>query len=141
MGRANKYPRSHEKFVGLPHVLVVSAAWRSLRGSSIKVFIEICDRYNGANNGEIHLGGGSTAKTLHLSKATVFRALEELAEKGFIERTAEGNWLDRRAATWRLTHRPDNRPNGSPIATHEWRHWDPLRSNGNPSKKHFSVPE
>jgi len=141
MGRANKYPKSHDKFVGLPHIMVISPAFRSLRGGSIKVLIELCDRYNGRNNGEIHLGCGAIAKTLHMSKATVHRSLIELAEKGFIERTAEGNWYERKAATWRLTHRPDDRPNGSPVTTNEWRRWDPIRSNGNPSQKHFSVPE
>ena len=141
MGMMKRSSNSHDKFVGLPHVMVTSLAFRSLRGASVKVLIELCDRYNGRNNGQIHFGGGSTAKTLHLSKSTVFRALGELAGKGFIERTEKGDWLDRKAATWRLTHRPDNRPNGSPIATHDWRFWDPIRSNGNPSKKHFSVPD
>lgn len=141
MGRANKYPRSHEKFVGLPHTMVISEAFRALRGGSIKVFIELCDIYNGRNNGEIHFGSGSNANKLHMSKSTIFRALNELVEGGFIERTTAGNWFEKKAATWRLTHRPDDRL-GSPLgATNEWRRWDPLRSNGSTSKKHFSVPK
>ncbi len=138
MGRAHKYPKSHDKYVGLPHVMVISLAFRSLRGGSIKVFIELCDLYNGKNNGEIHLGSGAAAKRLHMSKSTVYHAFEELSEKGFIECTEKGNWLEQKASTWRLTHRPDNRSNGSPLATNEWRHWVP---SDEPSKSQSSVPK
>ena len=141
MGRANKYPKSFDKFVGLPHTMVTHPAFRSLRGSSVKVFIELCDRYNGRNNGFIHMGCGSTAKTLHMSKSTVSRALEELTEAGFIVCTEEGNWYERKAATWRLTHRPDDRLAGSLGATNEWRKHIPGSSNGNPSRKQYSVPK
>ena len=30
-------------------------AWRSLKGNSIKVYLELHSRFNGKNNGDLHL--------------------------------------------------------------------------------------
>lgn len=125
MGRANKYGRSKgEKHVRIPHHMITSPAFRSLNGAALKVYVELADRYNGSNNGELHLSYGVAAKLLHLSKSTVSRGFKELSGKGFIKCASPGNWYDRRAATWILTHRADNRPNG-PLATNEWHRWSP----------------
>lgn len=121
MGRANKQS-NRGKFFALPYHLSTSPSFRSLNGAALKVYIELANRYNGANNGKLHLSYGEAARLLHMSKSTVSRAFQELAEKGFIRCTEAGNWYERRAATWALTHLTDNRPNG-PLPTNEWRKW------------------
>lgn len=131
MGRANKIGRSKGgKFIALPHHMVTSPAFRSLKGGTLKVYIELSDRYNGSNNGELQLSCREAAKRLHISKSTVSRAFRELTQKGFIRCTLRGNWYEKIASTWALTNKPDNRPNGSPVATNEWHRWNPDQANG-----------
>ncbi len=133
MGRTNKTGQSKSgKFIALPHHMITSPAFRSLSGGSLKVYIELNDRYNGSNNGSLHLSCGAAAKLLHLSKSTVSRAFRELSEKGLIRCTSRGNWYEKRASTWALTHRLDNRLKGSPIATNEWHNWKAAQTNGQP---------
>ena len=43
------------KFVALGNGLLTSAAWRSLSGGAIRYYIELRRRFNGMNNGELHL--------------------------------------------------------------------------------------
>ena len=81
MGTGKKASTKMQKHIRLSHVLVTSLAFRSLRSASVKVLVELCDRYNGSNNGTIHMGGGSTAKTLHMGKNSLYRALDDLIEK------------------------------------------------------------
>ena len=139
MGRANK-GSTEGRFSALPHHMTESPAWRSLRGSSIKVYIELLRRFNGLNNGDLHLSYGSAAKLLFISKSTVSAAFEELQEKGFIAQTAPGNWYERMAATWRLTHKSDDRPGGG-LSTNEWRIWSNSHTSGRALKDHSSVPK
>lgn len=130
MGR-NKYGRSKPgRFTALPHTLITSPAFRSLNGSSVKVFIELHDRYFGTNNGGLVLSLGDAAKLLHMSKATALRAFRELTEKGFLRCTSKGDWYMRRASTWALTHHGENGTKGPPIATNEWHKWNQAPTNG-----------
>ena len=137
---ANRKLESEERFCKITFNMASSPAWRALRPASIKVYIELLSRYNGRNNGELHLSYGSAAKLLRLGKTTVSSAFDDLQEKGFIVKTENGNWDEQRAATWRLTHRKDNRPNGG-YSTNEWRHWSNAHSNGKAINNHFSVPK
>ena len=57
MGTGKKASTKMQKHIRLSHVLVTSLAFRSLRSASVKVLVELCDRYNGSNNGTIHMGG------------------------------------------------------------------------------------
>ena len=118
---------SKQRFCGIPYSMVISSAWRSLKCSSIKIYVELLNRYNGQNNGDLHLSYASASNLLYVGKSTVSRAFAELQEKGFIVQTKEGSWDDRRAATWRMTHLKDDRPNGG-LSTNDWLRW----SNANP---------
>ena len=131
MGRTNKTGRNiRGRFTALPHHLITSPAFRSLSGGTLKVYIELHGRYIGSNNGSLHLSCGEAARLLHMSKSTVSRAFCELTEKGFIRCTMRGNWYEKRASTWALTHHGDNRMNGPLIATNEWRNWNNNQTNG-----------
>lgn len=118
--------------------MVASSAWRSLKGSSIKVYVELLSRYNGRNNGELHLSYGSAASLLHLSKSTVSAAFAELQKKGFIVEIEPGNWYERKAATWRLTHKSDDRP-GCGLSTNEWIRWSNQHADGKVHNDRISV--
>jgi hypothetical protein len=107
------------QYAPLPYVLLQSEAWRSLRGNSIKVWLEIRSRFNGGNNGSLSLSLDEGARLLGIGKATVSRALKELQTKGFLEMTKQGQWYGRQATLWRTT---DSKCNGHP-ATNEWKHW------------------
>jgi DNA-binding transcriptional MocR family regulator len=100
-----------------------SEAWLSLSGAAVKVWLELHTRYNGGNNGRLHLSLNEAAKILGLGKATVQRAYVELTEKGFLVLEVEGNWYSRRAHDWRLTTKPMERFKGKEAATFDFRHW------------------
>jgi len=65
--------------------------------------VKLYTRFNGGNNGALHLSMNEAAEVLGVGKATVQRAFDDLVEKGFIALEQEGNWYDRRTHEWRLT--------------------------------------
>jgi hypothetical protein len=107
------------QYAPLPYPMLQSAAWRSLQGSSIKVWLEIRSRYNGGNNGKLTLSLDEGARILGIGKATVNRATKELEDKGFLVRTKRGAWYGRQASEWRVT---DRSCEGHP-ATNDWKRW------------------
>ena len=109
-----------ERYANLGYPMMQSPAWRSLRGSALKVLIELRTRYDGGNNGNLMLPYEQAATLLGLSKSSVSRAFAELQTKGFIVEMERGNWYGRKASLWALTflHR-----DGMP-ATHDWKRWD-----------------
>ena len=108
-----------DQFAKLTYHMLASDAWRSLRGPSVKVFLELRTKYNGYNNGKLSLSYQIAAVRLGLSKTTVKRAFDELQEKGFVKLRASGQWYGRRAAEWIVT---DCSYNGHP-PTRDWRGW------------------
>lgn len=113
------------QFVPLPYGLLRSDAWRSLSGPAVKLWLELHTRYNGGNNGKLHLSMKEAAEILGLGKATVKRAYDELIDKGFIALETPGNWYSRRAHDWRLTSKPMHTPKGKTPPTLDWQHWRP----------------
>ena len=80
---ARRGKRSEDgQFVIMPFALIKSPAWRSLSGAAIKVWFELSARFNGGNNGKLHLSMNEAADTLGIGKATVQRAFRELEAKG-----------------------------------------------------------
>jgi hypothetical protein len=94
-------------FVQIPKYMITSPAWRSLSGLAVIAFVELSRRYNGNNNGTLHLSARELAELHGCSKGTAARALNELVEKGFIEvvRASGFNVKDkkRQATEYRLT--------------------------------------
>lgn len=116
----NNYPEA--PYWSLPYATIRHDAFRALSGASVKVLLELRSRYQvrgdgrSNNNGDVSLALGEAATLLGLGKATVQRALVELEQVGFIERTSRGQWYGRKAATFRLTDVPCK---GQP-ATRDW---------------------
>jgi Helix-turn-helix domain len=94
-------------FVQIPKYMITSAAWRSLSGSAMAAYLELFRRYNGTNNGQLHLSVREFAELYGRSQDTAAKALRELVDKGFIEivRLSGFNLKDRRrqATEYRLS--------------------------------------
>src|SRR5262245_49229213 len=70
-------------FVMLQKWMLASPAWQSLSSKAIAAYIELARRYNGMNNGQLHLSVRELGTRLTCSKKTAARAIRELMDKGF----------------------------------------------------------
>jgi biotin operon repressor len=113
----SKYPDG--QFITLPYYMLKSEAWRSLKGNSVRIYLELHMRFNGKNNGMLYLGMDKIAELLGVSKSTVHNAFKELQQKGFIVKIKPGQWIRGQAAEWRLTSKPYK--NSTP--TNDWKNW------------------
>jgi len=99
--------RHSPPFIQLFHWMVDLPVWHSLSPRAVVAYLELARRYNGSNNGWLHLSVRELASAWSCSRASAARAIEELVEKGFVEITrASGfNVKDRKrqAAEYRLT--------------------------------------
>jgi hypothetical protein len=95
------------RFVQLFHWMTNMPVWHSLSPRAVVAYLELAKRYDGTNNGRLHLSARELAEAWGWSKAQAARAIRELVEKGFIEitRTSGFNVKDRKrqAAEYRLT--------------------------------------
>lgn len=94
------------QFLKLPHKLLKSPQFRSLKGSDIQVLLEICSRHNGINNGRIAAGYEDLSKKLMMSKSTVQRSLKNLQNTKFIKLRKQGQFMGRLANEWEVTFLP-----------------------------------
>lgn len=113
--------RGKSRFVRLDYSLLHE--WERLALSPIaqSLFLRLCMRFNGMNNGRIYLPSREAGEVLGISRNTVCKYYQELEAKGFIVATRRASLgLDGkgRATEWRLTHlhTPDNKG-----ATHDYR--------------------
>jgi hypothetical protein len=95
------------RFIQLFHWMIGMPVWHSLSPRAVVAYLELAGRYDGTNNGSLHLSALELARAWNWSKTSAAEAIEELVEKGFIEITrASGfNVKDRKrqAAEYRLT--------------------------------------
>ena len=88
---ARKNPkRGKESFLYLPDSLIFDPAFGSLSGNAVKLFIEMAKEYNGRNNGDLAATFNMLKSRGFKSKGTLFKSLQELEAKGFIEQTRQG---------------------------------------------------
>ena len=85
--------------------LLRSIAWRSLSPQCRALYVELAQRYNGSNNGEISMSVREAARLVNIAKDTATKCFRELEAKGFIRRNQCGsfNYKLRHATTWTLT--------------------------------------
>src|SRR5262249_17447570 len=112
-----------DQYFALSYAMARSAAFRSLSGPAVKVFLEVRTRYHGANNGQLTLSLDEAARLLFMGKSTARRAFAELVEKGFLRMTRKGQWIGRRATAWRTTDKGCDREQ----PTNDWKAWRPPR--------------
>jgi hypothetical protein len=123
--------RRKERFVKLMHWMLRGAAWCALTPAARALYVELAQRYNGFNNGEISLSVREAAWLLHIAKDTASKTFHELEEKGFIKRSVCGsfNWKLRHATTWILTEFDL----GDVPATKEFARWQPGKAEPGPT--------
>lgn len=120
------------RHVRLYHWLTRSLAWRALCTQSRAVYLELAQRFNGTNNGEISLSVREAAKLVHIAKDTASSCFHELEAKGFIRRNVCGsfNWKRKHATTWILTEHAF----GDQLATKDFASWTPEKSEPGPKR-------
>ena len=84
-------------------------AWKDLSASARVVYVELKSLYNGFNNGKVEASVRKLARLTGLANNTVFRALKNLQEAGFIVEMKRG-FLGPDGlgvlTLWRLTEKP-----------------------------------
>lgn len=120
------------RFLMLEHWVLKSTAWRSLPPASRALYVELAQRFNGSNNGEISLSVREAARLLHIAKDTASSCFHELEAKGFIRRNVCGsfNWKRKHATMWILTEHPF----GDQLATKDFASWTPEKSEAGPKR-------
>jgi hypothetical protein len=78
------------RYIAIPHVVMRSEDYRSLRGNSVKLLNAMVFQYNGGNNGDL-CAAWSVLHEQHgfSSKGTMTRARQELESKNLIIKTRE----------------------------------------------------
>lgn len=109
------------QYLLIPYYMARTAAFRSLSGGALKVWLELRCRYDGSNNGKLSLSFQCAADLLGMSKTTVGRAFAELELKGFIKLKTKGQWYGRRAAEYIVTDRGFD----GEQPTCDWKRWKP----------------
>ena len=120
-GKKKKYYETGDRFKKLDFATLVSPAWRNLNGNSIKIYLEICRRFNGSNNGKISFGYNEGVAIFGVGKNTVSKALKQLIEFGFLKRSRRGTFFGRKASTFIITNEKYN--NQPP--TRDWKNYKP----------------
>lgn len=127
-----------DQYIPISYPMAHSAAWRSLSGSAIKVYVELRTRYHGHNNGKLSLSMDEGARLLGMSKSTVKRAIAVLIDRGFITITRPGFWYGRQATLYSVT---DRSLDGN-LAINTWKQWRlPSKSSSRYSHGTYSHPD
>lgn len=126
-----------EQWIPIGYRMAQSSAWRSLSGPAVKVWIELRSRYNGSNNGRLHLSMGEACRLVGIGKSTAQRAFQELEQKGFIVKVRPGYFYGRMATEYAVTDRPVNGHN----ATCDWKRWNSKTQRLNERPKQNRGPD
>lgn len=93
--RTNKKGRTNSgRFAGIPHTVMDHDDYQGLRGSAVKLLMELVRQYNGHNNGDLSAGWGLMKRRGFRSKATLDKARNELLEKRLIVITRHGRFMN-----------------------------------------------
>lgn len=136
------------KYTLLYEWFLKSPAWCSLDIYARGVYFELRRRYNGKNNGAITASVRELAQDINCSVKPVFRALQDLQDRGFIVAIQKGsfNWKTRidgqsknRATVWLLTELPQDEPSPERTPRKDFMRWRP--TNITVQEKNAVVPE
>jgi hypothetical protein len=84
------FSKRGERFLMIPNNLLTHPKWIQHDTSTRVIFIDVCKRYNGTNNGTIGYGCAAGAKAANVSPATANRKLNELWRSGLLKLRKEG---------------------------------------------------
>lgn len=77
-------------FMGLPHHVLNSTAYRDLGGWPVKLLVDITSQYNGFNNGDLTAAWTIMQPKGWRSRDTLNKARKKLLEHGLIQVTRQG---------------------------------------------------
>jgi hypothetical protein len=97
--------RGEARHVRLYYWLLECPAWRDLNPVEQALYLLLCQRYNGANNGRLGLSVRDAGEALHVGKNTAARAFQGLQVHGFVVMVRKGHFdrKQRHASEWKLT--------------------------------------
>ncbi|AVA21588.1 hypothetical protein [Rhizobium sp. NXC24] len=128
----NRKPKG-ERFFQMHQWLLDSAAWRATNVYERCLYMELKQRYNGQNNGDIPLSHREAEALLNCSNKPIASAFIGLMEKGFIRVSQAGSfhWKENkepggRATRWILTEYPVDLPLRSLSPTRDFMSWKPV---------------
>ena len=93
MGRSRiklKGRRENGSFIQLPHAILESSEYAVLSAHAVKALIDLFAQFRGENNGDFTAAWSVMRKRGWKSKAMLYRALNELIDKGWIIKTRQG---------------------------------------------------
>ncbi len=101
----NKGRKVVERHVRLEFWLLESPAWQSLSYKARALYIAFKQRYNGVNNGHVHMAVREAEKALNCANGTASKAIAELVDRGFIKYRFKGKFCHKvhRASDFILT--------------------------------------
>lgn len=117
-----------EAFIRIHHSLLNSPAWQSLTPAQRCVYLALCQKFNGLNNGTLFLSVRDAAEMAGCNKDTAAAALKALQDRGFIAVTMPGafSMKVRHASEFRLTAYPGP---GADHGTRDYLDWRPEKQN------------
>ena len=127
MGQTKQTYRKEPSHTRIYRRQMESIAWLHLSGSAVKVLLALATLERGSNNGELFLSDRKGAEFPGLSRNTVWRALNELLDKGFIYRTQEGGFSRKtpHAACYGLTWQAGPKGTKWRAPSHAYEDWRP----------------
>ncbi|ACE89480.1 hypothetical protein RHECIAT_CH0000487 [Rhizobium etli CIAT 652] len=120
-----------ERFFQMHHWVVTSAAWKAASVYERCLYMELKQRYNGQNNGDIALSHREAMDALNCSNKPVAEAFRGLVDKGFIKVQQMGSfhWKSKapggRSTRWILTELAVDQPERSLVPTKDFMQWRP----------------
>lgn len=108
--RKSKGRAESGSFIQLPHAMLESEEYASLSAHAVKALVDLFSQYRGHNNGDYSAAWSLMSKRGWTSKALLYRALNELQAKGWIDKTRQG-WKHR-TSLYAVTWKPIDECNG-----------------------------
>jgi hypothetical protein len=90
-------PSQTDQFVQVYNNVIKSEAWRNCSGDALKVFMHLCTRYHGTNNGALAASMRDIGKACAITKDKANRCINELLDWGLVEIVAQGSYGGRKA--------------------------------------------
>lgn len=103
MGNNGRSLESTERHLRIPHKVINHPNFKLLNGNSVKILIFICSFNYGTNNGKISVSYAQITSALHIGRAAIKSALDELQAARFLELKKKGVFTGRKATEWKVT--------------------------------------
>lgn len=127
------------RYIMVLHHMLDCEAGKSLTPHEMAVLIRVMQRYNGGNNGKIHMSSRDAAKLANINKDTAAKSLRSLTAKGFLRLSEPSsfNTNGRRASSYEITSLPlsENKP-----AKRSYQNWkEDIKNNSSSDNRAGSV--